>query len=236
MRTNIKYFLLILSLILLCSSTIPYSSLIQNRDTCQNPSQINKIVYQNDNPSKAYQESFLEKSIPWFIALAIGILTTVTNILVSSKLNKVNSKNVSEQLKTSKEIALTQFKSTIHSQNMQKWSDDLRESLSEFLSISVYIRAKMSDTRKQTDDEIFDSIIDDFKTLNKYKVKLLTLLNVNNPDEKVIAEKIVQLMKKGFVSKAEFTATEHIQLENALLADSRTLFQKHWEKIKDLEH
>jgi hypothetical protein len=234
MKQKVKILILILSLSFMSGFSFPRDPMI-----IENPLQKTGIDKDHDvkkieiiNPVD--KVSFVEKSIPWIIALIIGILSTITNIFISNRLNKTSKSNIEKQLDNAKEVAITQFKSTLHTQNMQNWSDELRNCLSEFLSISAFIRAKLADVSGLDDKQIFDEIKDDFKNLNKYKVKILTLLNIKNPEEKVIGEKIVELMRKGFVSKEEFSATEHIELENKLLADSRKLFQSHWEKIKDL--
>jgi hypothetical protein len=225
MKTTIRILFIILNLLLFNPQSLKAVDSFQDKNSYKTQYHCPVQCYHLEN-YKQDKESFIEKSIPWFIALLIGILSTITNIVISKRLNKTSSENIDKQLTNSKEITLKQFKATLHSQNMQHWSDEVRENLSDFLSISAYIRAKMSDSRKKSEDEIFDSVIEDFKILNKHKVKLLTLLSLKNPEEKVIAEKIVKLMQKEFATKEEFSASEHIQLENSLLADARTLFEK----------
>lgn len=62
--------------------------------------------------------------MPWFVALLIGVLTTVTNIFVMRKSMKVN-----------KDIAELNFNSNVLSKNRQEWINTLRDLISEYIAI-----------------------------------------------------------------------------------------------------
>ena len=72
------------------------------------------------------------------IAVVIaGLLSIGANIWNSHQLKKSNEKNIIAQQNTAKDIAWTQFKAATVAKNRQEWINDLRHTLSEFLTYSM---------------------------------------------------------------------------------------------------
>lgn len=198
-----------------------------------------KIGFMNSlkviNLSENKDSNTLSGNMPWIVALLIGILSFVLNLIITNKSNKLNSMNLTKQIDSAKEISRTDFKAKLKTENMQKWMDDLREYLSEYLSNCAIVRSKIADLKNKPDKEVYNAILNEFKMMVKYKIKLLTMLNLEIHEHLVVAEQINELFKMGFVSIDKFTATEHIDLENKLLSDMRTLVNKYWEEISNIE-
>ena len=73
-------------------------------------------------PTKEINE--INELMPWIVALLIGILATITNIIVMNRNFKVN-----------KEIANLNFNSNVLSKNRQEWINILRDLMSDYLAI-----------------------------------------------------------------------------------------------------
>lgn len=187
------------------------------------------------NYSSSDDEKLADK-MPWIVALIISILSFILNYLLTKITIKASSLNLEKQIQSTKDIAITDFKARLKTQNRQRWLDDLREDLSEYLAYSAISRAKLAEAESEKIAmNTFDIVGEEFKMMVKYKVKLLTKLNLQHPEQEIVAEKINLLFKKGFVSTKDFPASEHINLENELLADMRELVDIHWTKIKNID-
>lgn len=174
--------------------------------------------------------------MPWIVALLIGLLSAGVNLRAAKKLRESNEKNQQQQIDNVKEITMLQFKGTIASQNKQGWINDLREEISELITKCHVIAEEFHldedfEEEEEMDDERFK---DNWEQLYFSEAKIKLLLNVNNEDQRELLESIDKMVNYMLKDK-DFTWEEFNGLRSDVVDSTRKLFEKHWEKIKNLK-
>lgn len=186
-------------------------------------------------------QTFWEKNMPWIVAFIIGMLSVIVNLWATHKLRESNERNlqrqiesseriIESQLKTAKESKLLEFKATIASKNRQDWINELREALSEYLSVLTLMKPIHSTTPEMMEERNIN-----LQRLSLAKSKLDLLMNKDKPEQKILIEKIDNML--GVVTKHPkenyFKAIN--KSRNEIILAARHLFGIHWKKIKELE-
>ena len=183
-----------------------------------------KINIEDTSEKKENQSS----NMPWVAALIIGILSAFINILVADRLKKSNERNIDRQLNNAKELALAEFGATLGTKNRQDWIDRLRDSLSEFISLSAMINVEMSSAETNN-----DKVKGLFQQMNYNKAKIAMLINIDKPEQKEVIDQVYKMVSISFKSKEDYDASEFKKIEDDLLIASRKLFGIHWKIIKE---
>lgn len=165
--------------------------------------------------------------MPWITALIIGILSGLINIWIADRIKKSNEKTIGLQMNNAKNLALSEFKATLGTNNRQGWIDELRHNLSELISESAMIAVEAS--AEKPDDE---KLKFHFKKMNYNKAKISMLINKDKPEQKKVIDCVYELINKSFDTKSDFNPTEFKRVEDELTLASSMLFKIHWKKIK----
>lgn len=111
------------------------------------------------NESTHTSTSIWEKNMPWIVALIVGLMTVIANLLISYQSRKTNRKILSEQLAHNKEIALEQIKNsqinaqkdfnkTVLSGNRQMFINQVREIIGSILTkVSIIFLKEQLETK-----------------------------------------------------------------------------------------
>jgi hypothetical protein len=179
---------------------------------------------------KEVKQSILEKYFASFVVIFFGIITAFINIYLARRLRKSTEINIEKQIKAGKDTTENQFKATLSAKNRQDWINDLRNSITDFLTANSNLLLEIS---KQTRDSEKISEFVDKMTSSKYKAELL--LN----DAKINQRNISQLLNEILLLTTEaFGESNNIvkvtAKKNELIISSQSLFNYHWEKIKKL--
>jgi len=183
-----------------------------------------KLMVEQIKP-EVIKENYWIKSIPWIIALIIGILTVVVNIYLSKKLRESAERNLNLQLNNAKEITIAQLKGTVATKNRQEWINELRHNITEVLTHSLFLIA--NDDTPDTNSEKLTKII-----FAKFKIELL--INDQKPDQVELMDKIQNLVEEIGAQK-KMDEIKIINFRQDIINASRKVFGTHWQKIKNLQ-
>ncbi len=243
MRSLLIIFLLLLSNI--CSAQIVVDSnkatLVQKQEVPQVNVKLPSTL-KIENVSKL-QVSLLDKNMPWLVALLIGILSAFVNLRIGNRLRlsnennlrrqiESNEKNLQSQIETSKEIKLLEFKATISAKNRQEWINELRHTISEFLSISMQLTP---DEHEQIGQLSHPDKIKFFDKFFYTKAKIELLLNSEKMAQQEVLDNVEAVVDVLTKKNEEFNGEDMQTARANLILSSRKLFDLHWKKIKNLK-
>ena len=147
----------------------------------------------------------MEKCMPWLVALFIGTLSAVVNFYIGNRLRKSNETNIEKQ-------------------HRQQWLTELRDAISEFLSISIHL--DMNGNSIEHTRKYLERI-----TYTKYRIEII----LTNP-QKQEQQKLLNAMENLIARLAEKTvdSTKSTDgLRNEIITAARELFSIHWKKLKN---
>ncbi|MCW3789627.1 hypothetical protein [Plebeiibacterium sediminum] len=217
------------TMVIECSNkvTIPQDFSIELSDTLN----IKQIPFENE------KKSFVSRNISWITAIIIAFISVIGNLWVARRQAQRNSINLKaqiennekildKQIQNSKEIAITEFKATIAANNRQGWINELRETVSDFLTNSLSLAP----------DDIF-SKEEELKYYNKLfytKFKIELLLNTKTEEHKLLLQainKVIEVIR----SKEDYNLEKLQTARDVCLEASRRIIKIEWEKIKALK-
>jgi len=213
---------------------------------------LDTLKVQNIKSSEAPKPWYESNSMPWIAAIIVSGLTVAINVYIARinqktaiqnvvlQINSVmegsknqidNAKEIAiKQIENSKEIAITQFKTTLNTKNRQDWINDVRHVTSDLLVQCAMIQLEM--ISKDSSAIKAKKISPFFEKLVYNNSKLSMLLNHNKDEQKELLDKVVEII--SYSGKPNPNATEFRKIESQLIEASRNLFEKHWEKIKNI--
>jgi hypothetical protein len=179
-------------------------------------------------------DSFVEKScdinqtMPWIVALLIGILTVVISFFVHKSQRKLTLKNLEIQVKLSSQT----IKKDILSNNRQKWINTLRDSVSEFLS--SHELSKLINQHDKKSNGTLPEYREEFKKWQLLYYKIQLLLNPNEEKSQKLLELMIQLgVFTDYSSNSKEAEYEKIQKE--IIKVTQLILKEEWERVKKLE-
>ena len=184
-----------------------------------------KLMIEQVKP-EVVEDDFWINSIPWLIALFIGISTVLVNLYLSKKSRQSVEENLKLQLENNKEITLAQLKGTIATKNRQDWINEVRYNVSEILTHSLFVI---------TNYPIGDDKGEKLEKIIFAKSKIELLINDKKPDQEELANKIELLVNEIGLNLKEIDEERIISKRNDIIDISRKIFKTHWQKIKNLE-
>lgn len=181
--------------------------------------------------SKEKKES---NNMPWIIALIVGVLTFIANIIASI----VNRRISLGTIQTNKEIAIHQFNSTLKTKNRQDWIDNVRDTLSVFVSNCVKVNIEIQDP---SETENRDKIKDIHEKIVLNRIKLQLLLNpekeLHNSILNLISE-FIDILDKHMLNYEnglqKYDNDEFISAYIKIAESGRKLLYNEWQKIQKL--
>jgi hypothetical protein len=198
----------------------------------------NEVILKVD-PKVEEKQNFLEKNMAWVAAIIVGVLTTAGTIYIGvhqkrsneSSLEKQmqkNSEQLDKQMQLSIDLQKVQYRNTLAATNRQEWINDLRITISEFLS-----KATIIFINKRRSNENSDSSTTELEKLIYLKNKIELLLNIEHQEQKQVRDAIWNILNE--VEKSDLTLNKLSKLQEKVISSSSTLFQMQWEKIKSSE-
>src|SRR5690606_18151095 len=140
-----------------------------------------------------------------------------------------NERSLQRQIATKKETTLIEFKATINTQNRQNWINELRQTLTEYLSNTTLIYP--------FDNKLFElMLIENEYQINKMslaKAKLELLMNHEKPEQKKLLDEVEDMLK--VVNDPQRNIKDIIKSRSKVIFAARHLFEIHWKKIKELQ-
>jgi hypothetical protein len=189
-----------------------------------------EILKIQDLTEKNHSSSFIEKNMPWAVALLIGVLSAFINLLISHRLKQSNEKNLLKQIENNKEINLTQFKSTIATKNRQDWINEVRHSLCEILENGNLLCFEILGSEPNT-----ATIKAHFGKFLYSKSKIKMLLNEKKSEQRKVLEELINFSNTiKDIFKTKKNSPKQNDAEDQLIQAARELFEIHWKKIKQL--
>ncbi len=201
---------------------------------------VNPISKENN-----YTDNVVNKSMPWIASLIIGMMT----VIVSVKVSKASSKNVDkqieastriaiEQINSSKELALTEFKATLNSKNRQDWINEVRNCLSEYITQCRMLNIECQNT------PISSEKFEDYFSKTNYNYYRLLLLLKHNKDEHsplfTLLNEMSGLMDKHILNARheinDYDNVAILQKQNEIVKAGMELFYFEWNKIQKMEN
>jgi hypothetical protein len=172
----------------------------------------------------------------WKVALAIGILTVLINIIIaliarntSLKQLKSSKEVLLKQIDSAKENSITNFKGTLNSQNRQKWIDEVRHSISELIAQTSLISVELSSKERN-----YNTVAIYFEKAMYHKSKVDILLTPLKVEQNEVINLSTELVKICIVQNGKFDIEKYTNARIELIKASRKLSEMQWEKIKNL--
>jgi hypothetical protein len=182
------------------------------------------------------KKNFFNENVSWIIALLIALISVIGNVIVSIRQERKNTLNLkkqiennesifNKQIESSKELALTEFKATIAANNRQGWINELRETMSDFLTISLSL--SQNDLLTTIDEAKYHKLF-----YTKFKIDLL--LNIENEEHKLLQKAINKLI--DVIKNSENDNIEQLQITRDMcLEATRRIIKTEWIRIKELK-
>ena len=169
----------------------------------------------------------LNDIMPWIVALLIGGLTILANILINKGQRKLTMLN----LKNQSELAIKSINKDILSNNRQEWINTLRDCISNYLS--SHELSKLIAQHKKS-PETPPEYGQEFKIWQSLSYKIQLLLNPNEDKSK----QMVELMTKLNLATdyRSFSKEENYEnIKNEIIKLSQSILKEEWERVKKLE-
>lgn len=201
-----------------------------------------KTIQIEDVTKKEKKQSSLITNMPWIVALIIGLLSVLANYWVAHILRKSNERNLRSQIESNerslkvqiesaKDTALTEFKATIATKNRQEWINELRNTLTEYLSSVSLILPTPENPSKKFNDEKSQLIY----RMSLAKAKLELLMNREKAEQKELLNKIEEMFNVANSNSMEGYVDKMVAARSIVINAARKLFDIHWKKIKELK-
>jgi hypothetical protein len=242
-----KHYLIVFLITFLSSNLVTANQIKQNQQSSeirikQDTSNLSKIeLIIKGQPTTVKNES---NDKPWVIALSIGILTALVT-LIGTFVNRsvaisginASAENAIKQINNAQEINLHQFNATLKTNNRQDWINELRTTMSEFMSNCSRINLEFQNPGENSKEKIKE--IHEKITLNR--TRLILMLDPKKPSH----EELLNYMK-DFVNLVDYHVLnyrgnindyknlEFIQKSTLMIENARELLYAEWQKIQKL--
>ncbi len=163
--------------------------------------------------------------MPWIVALMIGVLTIIANILI----NKNQSKNAEKTLKIQSVLSLKSIQKDILSNNRQEWINSLRNYVSNYIASH-----EMSKIIVQNDKNNTPEYRVEFKKWQSFSYKIELMLNPIEEKSKELKELMTDLnLATDYSSFAKEQSYESIK--NDIIKITQNILKEEWERVKSIE-
>lgn len=181
---------------------------------------------------------------PWQIALTVGILAFLATITAAFINRKITLKSIDtnkeiaiKQIQNSQDATIHQFNSTLKTKNRQDWINDVRNSISEFISNSIKINIEFQDPGPDNQQKIKDT----HEKITYNRAKLRMMLNPDKTLHNNVLASMDALMEvydlHNAVYRSKVGTYDNFKFKNAadkLVDDGRILSYNEWQKIQKL--
>jgi hypothetical protein len=172
-----------------------------------------------------------ENNMPWIVALGIGVLSVVVNFIISWQMRIFNQKNLKQQIESNKDIKLIEYYATVTSQNQQEWVNEVRQTLTDFLTNSALI---VESSHPGLNPKLLDERQKYIQAILMAKSNLELLLSEKNIEEMELLTKVNKMFDLNVNEPIDYALAKQIA-RNDVLSSARHLFEINWDKIKNLK-
>lgn len=174
---------------------------------------------------------------PWIATLIIGVFSY---IIGRGQIKKMQEQITlgKQTLDAQKEIALTEIKKTVISENRQKWLNDLRDLVSEFIALMQLIDL----TFPQVHDKKEAFTPENMERYNKMFVletKIQLMLNLKEPKHNDL---LTELRNYDFINESTLTQEQREEKHESnkkaterVVQLTQEILKEEWERIKRLD-
>ncbi|UEG50776.1 hypothetical protein LK994_04720 [Ferruginibacter lapsinanis] len=169
----ISFFLIVNSLFAQKNTDSLLNTLNSKIDAVQSEIKTHKLeLVLQDQDKQDKRKPWIEKNGPWLIALVVGLLTILANVIINRK----------------QQIA--QLRVTLKSKNRQEWINELRNCITEFTT-----QCKMINIEFQDKQSVEGKKKPMHEKITFNRTKLVLLLNPNKNEHKPLLIAIGELLK-----------------------------------------
>jgi hypothetical protein len=178
---------------------------------------------------KESDKSWIEKNGSWVAAIIVGILTVFINLIINYYLRKSTINITQMQIENSKNIALKQIHSSTIISFRQKWIENLRECISEYVSLSQFIYLRVY-KRKETGSDVVDL----FKQLVFIHEKVTLFLNSKEKKHQEITESMKRIRRYLYSEDINEDEREKVRTETTNLTNlTKEVLKDEWTRVKN---
>lgn len=188
---------------------------ISNFLTNENINHSGEILLKSDN------KSLFEFIFPSLIAFFVGTLAFFATLISTKRQLKSNKDTLEKQTESSLEIAKLDFRKSVLSANRQAWINELRELISELISL---INLNLLDPSSIN--------IEDSKRISFLITKAEFMLNPIKDSEYI--NSIINL--KDVIFDLSMNTIEHEEIQDKIdivKQNTKTILKTEWERVKD---
>jgi hypothetical protein len=201
----------------------------------------NAIKHSGEVTIKAPEKTLsLNDYAPWIASLFIGILSYVVGRGQISKMTE-QIKLGRQTLETQKEIAINEIKKNVILSNRQKWISELRDLISELVSLMQFLDAKLRLAFKKVDREeyILNQNADRINKLLKYDAQIKLMLNLKEQKHKALIDEMGEYEyltdPKESIEKKKEISEKNDKVIQQIITLSQEILKEEWERIKNLD-
>lgn len=181
------------------------------------------IAIKDENTLKSH---FIERNAPWLTAIILGLLTVGVNSYIARQMMRSNDRNIKSQLESNENNIYRQFRAKVKTQNRQDWINDVRRSLSDFLSKSTTyaLYAEIKDER----------CLEFIEPISYSKSMLQLLLASDDLHQRNLIDCVEKYYDAELVKDSELYGKSN-KYRNELIECAGKFFKAHWEDIQNLD-
>jgi hypothetical protein len=195
----------------------------ENAEILNNISSKNNINHSGEISLNSNNQSLFEFFFPSLIAIFVGGLAFLATLITSKRQLKSNTESLERQINSSLEIAKLDFRKNVLSDNRQTWINELRELISELISL---INLHLIDPNNIKSD--------DTKRINFLIVKSEFMLNPIKDLEYI--NSIKELKNLIFdLSREKITYEKSLEKIEILKENTKKTLKTEWERVKNGE-
>lgn len=187
----------------------------------------------------------LSEQMPWIVALLIGLLTVLANLITSHYLSKRGKEQLNRQVESNERMNEKQIKATVLSANRQKWINELREKMTEFrtltgrlhLNLDVNHKGKQLSPAEKTE---YETKVEELFHHLRMMMKPDELLTNSEEDQNTreflrLIDSVRCICGLGNTTNEERERLNKIGSDlEELISCSRRIGKNEWEKVKNL--
>lgn len=175
------------------------------------------------------------KSMPWIASIFVGVLTVITNLIISHYTRSTSLRIVKAQIDSSSRLANIQFQATLNSKNRQDWINDVRNAISEF---STHVRQLNIQLQEKEIDRSMVFSLHERVQLFKSKIRLLLSPQIETHQHFLIAQEDLMNVLEDHLLKSkggygEYNNQAFIVNLNSMVEKGREMLYSEWQKIQN---
>lgn len=178
---------------------------------------------------KKDSKSWIELNGPWVGAIIIGLLTILANFIINYYLRKVSRDTVVAQIENSKDLAIRQIKSNTITSSRQKWIENLRDTVAEYISLCSIVFLIIHMNKENRNDKLDDY----FQKISFLNEKIELYLNPKEEKHNNVIQHVRTL--RGLLYDKSTTKEDRDQFMptiEQLGSITKLVLKEEWDRVK----